>query len=285
MNKIGIIADTSQDLTFELGEKYDIEILSYHVQLGNRHYKDLIDIGTREFYQTMGNYDTLMTGIPSVTDLEEKLNKFRDEGTKDILIFVSSDKLTGLEALAGTVKSYYEGLNIHIYQTGQIGSSAGLFSIYAAELRERNYTLDQIVQELDRIKSKENVNIMALFRTLKYIVKGGRFNKYKGMVGMFLKINPVLRLIDGSIEVVDKVRGKQKSLKVLADTIKDDLKDAKKYKIVLFSGDNDEEIQDLKELLKAEIDNAEMYLETELTTVLGVHAGPKSIGVSYMILD
>lgn len=285
MNKIGIIADTSQDLTFELGEKYDIEILSYHVQLGNRHYKDLIDIGTREFYQTMGNYDTLMTGIPSVTDLEEKLNKFRDEGTKDILIFVSSDKLTGLEALAGTVKSYYKGLNIHIYQTRQIGSSAGLFSIYAAELRERNYTLDQIVQELDRIKSKENVNIMALFRTLKYIVKGGRFNKYKGMVGMFLKINPVLRLIDGSIEVVDKVRGKQKSLKVLADTIKDDLKDAKKYKIVLFSGDNDEEIQDLKELLKAEIDNAEMYLETELTTVLGVHAGPKSIGVSYMILD
>lgn len=285
MNKIGIIADTSQDLTFEIGKNYGIEVLSYHVQMGDKTYKDLIDLQTREFYETMENYETLLTGIPSLTDLEEKLDLLKSQGKEDVIILVSSSKLTGLEALAGTVKSYYEGLNIHIFQTDQIGSSAGLFSIYAGELAERNYSLDQILQELTRIKEKKQATIMALFRTLKFLIKGGRFNKHKGMIGMFLKINPLLKLIDGGIEVIERVRGKQKSLKTLSDLVKKDLKDAEKYKIVLFSGDNEEELKDLRVLLEEEINRAETYIETELTTVLGVHAGPKTIGVSYMILD
>ena len=53
MNKIGIIADTAQDLDLELGEKYGIEILSYHVQMGEKTFKDLVDIDSRTFYQTM----------------------------------------------------------------------------------------------------------------------------------------------------------------------------------------------------------------------------------------
>ncbi len=285
MNKIGIIADTSQDLTFEIGKNYGIEVLSYHVQMGDKTYKDLIDLQTREFYETMESYETLLTGIPSLTDLEEKLDLLKSQGKEDVIILVSSSKLTGLEALAGTVKSYYEGLNIHIFQTDQIGSSAGLFSIYAGELVERNYSLDQILQELTRIKEKKQATIMALFRTLKFLIKGGRFNKHKGMIGMFLKINPLLKLIDGGIEVIERIRGKQKSLKTLSDLVKKDLKDAEKYKIVLFSGDNEEELKDLRVLLEEEINRAETYIETELTTVLGVHAGPKTIGVSYMILD
>lgn len=285
MNKIGIIADTAQDLDLELGEKYGIEILSYHVQMGEKTFKDLVDIDSRTFYQTMDQYNTLQTAIPSVQDLIEILDNMKGQGIEDVIIIVCTEKLTGMEGLAGTVQSYYEGLNIHIYQTNQIGSSAGLFSIYAAELRDKGLSVEEITSELNRIKNGEKATIHALFRTLKYLIKGGRFNKYKGMIGMFLHINPLLKVEDGLIEVIDKIRGKTKSLNALADKIREEIGESKKYRIIIFSGDNDEEVEELKEILKDLIDGAELYLQTEFTSVLGVHAGPKSIGIATMKLD
>ena len=55
--------------------------------------------------------------------------------------------------------------------------------------------------------------------------------------------------------------------------------------MVLFSGDNAEEIAALKDVLKEEIVNSALCIETELSPVLGVHAGPQSVGVSILILD
>lgn len=285
MSKIGIIGDTAQDLDFEIGKKYGIEILSYHVQMGDKHYKDLVDIDSRTFYQTMDQYETLMTAIPSVEDLTKILDGMKAKGIEDVIIVVCTEKLTGMQGLAGTVKSYYEGLNIHIYQTNQIGSSAGLFTIYAAELRDKGQSVEEITKELDRIKNNEKATIHALFRTLKYLVRGGRFNKYKGMIGMFLHINPLLKVEDGLIEVIDRIRGKSKSLNELGDKVRKEIGDSKKYRIIIFSGDNDEEVEELKVMLKDLIEGAELYLQTEFTSVLGVHAGPKSIGVATMKLD
>lgn len=182
-----------------------------------------------------------------------------------------------------TVKSYDLKIDFKIYASNQIAASAGLLAIYAAMLRDMGKTSDQIIVEL---KEKEpSASIYALFRTLKYVVKGGRFNKYKGLIGAFLHINPICHMDNGEIQIVDKVRGKKKSLDALTRVTKEEIANSKDYMLVVFSGNNKDEIDSLKENLEDEIRNAKVFLETVLTPVLGVHAGPGCIGTSVLKLD
>lgn len=283
MKKLAVVGDTSQDLTYELGEKYGIEVIPYYVQMGENHYKDLDEINTDKFYETMGEYEVLSTGTPPVQDVIDKLDFLKSQGYEQVLLIASSEKVTGMYSLYGAVKSNYEGMELYLYETGQIGSSAGLLSIYAGEMNKDGKSVEEIISELDRIRDK--AKIFALFRTLKYLVKGGRFNKYKGMLGNLLNVNPLLTMEDKEIVAKEKIRGTKNSLMALAECAKKELKDAKRYRLAIFTGDNDKELVTLRELIKEEIKNAEMYLENGLTAVLGVHAGPKAIGISIIKLD
>lgn len=283
MKNFAIFGDTSQDLTYELGEKYGIEVIPYTIQMGERHLKDLEDISSREFYQTLDQYDTLSTGTPPLQDVIDRLDKVKAQGVEEVLLITSCAQLTSMYSLYGTIKSHYEGLDLHLFDTDSIGAGAGIISIYAGLLKEKGKSLEEIVQELNRVKGQGSLH--ALFRTLKYLVKGGRFNKYKGALGMLLNINPLLKVENKEIVVKDKVRGQKGSLSALTRAVKEELEGAKSYYIILFSGDNEEELVELRAKLADQIQGAQVYLETEFTPVLGVHAGPKSIGVATLKLD
>lgn len=283
MNKIAIVSDTSQDLDFKIAEKYNIDLIPYYIQMGEDHLKDLVDIEKKTFYETMDSYETLSTGTPPVSDVIEKLEELEQKGYQEAILITSSEKLTGMKNVYDTVKSYDLKISLRIYNSSQIAASAGLLAIYASMLRDMGKTSDEIMKEL---KEKEpSTSIYALFRTLKYVVKGGRFNKYKGLIGAFLHINPICHLDNGEIQIVDKVRGKKKSLDALIRLTKEEIESSKDYMLVVFSGNNKDEMDSLKVALEDEIRKARVFLETDLTPVLGVHAGPGSIGTSVLKLD
>lgn len=283
MNKIAIVADTTQDLTFELGEKYGIKVIPYMVQMGDQHFRDQLDIDTRRFYETMSQYEVLSTGIPPLQDVTNQLDHLVSEGYTQALVITSASKLTGMRQLYEVVLQQYQGLELTIFESRYVGSITGLLSIYAAQLRDQGHSVKEIYQSLEEKDQKGQ--ILALFRSLKYVIRGGRFNKYAGMIGTFLNINPLLTIKDSEVTILKKARGKKKSFQTLVEAVKDKVKGAKSYYMVLFSGDNAEEIAALKDVLKEEIVNSALCIETELSPVLGVHAGPQSVGVSILILD
>ncbi len=280
--KLAIIADSTHDFTFEMGERFGVEVLSYYIQMGEKTYKDLVELDSRTFYETMENYDTLSTGIPPIQDVTDMLDRLKADGYQQVLMISSAASLTGMHNLHALVQQTYEGLDIHIFDSNQIAAGTAQLTIKAAAMRDAGQSAQEIIDELTALK--KNIRTYALFRTLTYVVKGGRFNKYAGMIGNFLKINPLLYLDDGTMTIRQKIRGPRKSLIALAEAIRNDIKDAKHFNLIVFSGNNQAEIKELKEMLSDLIERADSFLETELTSVLGVHAGPRSIGVSAMIL-
>lgn len=283
MTKIAILSDTTQDLTFELGNQFGIEIIPYQVQLSDKHYKDQIDIDAHHFYQVMQDHDVISTGVPPIQDVMDKVDQLIKEGYEDFLVLTSSAKLTGMRQLYEIVKNDFTQVRMEIFDTETVASASGLLAVYAAELREAGKNLDQIIDRLEAVRPQ--ARIFAIFRTIKYVIKGGRMNKYAGMIGSFLNINPLLTIKDQEINILNKARGKKKSYQALLEAIKKEIGQSKVYKLVIWAADNAEEIQTLQEDLKAEIQNAQTFIVTELTPVLGVHAGPEAIGASVLRLD
>lgn len=283
MSKIAIFGDTSQDFTQDLAKEYGIECFSYQIQMDEAHYKDQVDIESELFYKKLPEHEILKTGTPAPIDIIEKLEQMAREGYTDIIMITSSVKLTGMYNLYATHGREYEGMRLHLIDSENIASGAALLSIYASKLREQGLSAEQIVLKLQQ--KKGSVGIYAVFRTLSYLVKGGRFSKYKGMLGNLLNIMPLLELQDGLLELKDRHRGKAKSLDALKNVAVQEIRKHKRYWFVIFSADNRKEAELLKDKMRAEIEGAELFLETQLTPVLGVHSGPGALGISVLGLD
>lgn len=280
---LAIVGDSSQDLTFDLASQYNVEIVPYRIQMGDKHFRDLIEIDSSRFYSQMANYDKLSTGIPPIGDVEALLDDLKERGYKEVLLIASSKALTGMMQIYSLLQKNYQALDIYTFDTHHIAGSACLLTLRAGQMAQAGHSAHEILEELERLRSQTQV--FAVFRSLEYLVKGGRFSKYQGILGSLLQIHPLLTIHEGQLDLVKKVRGKQASFKALVKQVQASLKGARRYRMVIFSADNVVEEAELKQALAGEIDRAEAVIETDLTPVLGVHAGPGCLGVAVMILD
>jgi DegV family protein with EDD domain len=135
-------------------------------------------------------------------------------------------------------------------------------------------SLQQIVDELSKIIP--NVHLLILFDTLKYLVKGGRIGKAKGLVGSVLNVKPLLTVRDGELMPSGQVRTRSKGIDRLLDFVK-----------------NATEIQDLAILHSTTPDEAKALAErtspifpkertilARLGPGLGVHGGPGILAIA-----
>ena len=66
---IKIIADSTCDLSDELIKKYDIDILPLYIHMGDKEYKDKLEITPQEIYRWSDeNRTTPKTAAPSIED-------------------------------------------------------------------------------------------------------------------------------------------------------------------------------------------------------------------------
>lgn len=284
MSNIVILGDTSHDFNFELADKYGVEMISYYLQMGEDHFKDGVDIDAETFYARVNSDMELKTGIPPVSEVLELLKKLHDErGITEAIAIYSNMNLTGMGSLYQSISHMQDDVKLYMYESAGVGSITGLYAILAAKLRDEGKSAEQIMEALEYYKDKSR--IWAIFSDLSYLARGGRISKAKSVIGNFLHIAPILTINDGSIDVLHKVRGQKKSLQVLANEVKNKVGDSKRFYLNIFKGRDEEEFKQFKALMGDLIDRSELYYETILSPVLGVHSGPKAVGASVLILD
>lgn len=280
-----IVVDTSTNVNFELAERFDLEVLLYNVQLGDKTYIDLVEITSRDFFEQMEHYDQVLSGIPSPTYVTQRIEDLKQKGYKGALFITTSRQLTGMYELLHLIKRDTEDFQMEIVDDQSVGAVGVMTAIWASQLRKENKSLDEVAKQVQHKVSDSAV--YAVFRTLKYAVKGGRLNKFAGAVGSLLNIQPVLKadVTTGELAIQKRVRGVRRSFQELVKVIEEELDVTRPYYLSLFAGGNDEELAQLKDRLATHIERSKLYLELDLTPVLGVHGGPKSLGVAYYYLD
>jgi DegV family protein with EDD domain len=124
--------------------------------------------------------------------------------------------LTISSGLSGTYQSALLGAelsNVKVTVFDTLGGSLahGIQLIKAAQLIDKGFTMDYIIDKL--INYRENTNILILLDTLTNRVKGGRLTKFEGSIASILNIKLILEGIQGKVELLEKVRGRKKFLK------------------------------------------------------------------------
>ena len=96
MTKIKIVTDSTADLTVDLIERYQIEVLPLTVTLNGVSYRDGVDITRDAFYQLMSTTEDFPTTsqIPPAV-FAETYQRLAEEGVEHIISIHISGDLSG----------------------------------------------------------------------------------------------------------------------------------------------------------------------------------------------
>lgn len=288
--KVQIVSDGSLDLSRELTNEMDIEVVPFYVSFDSETYKkEIEEIGVREFYQEMVDHPDVFpkSSMPSVNDFYEVFEKSVKEGIPVICICITK-KFSGSMQSATTAKDMiledYPDAKIVVINSTVNTVLQGLFVLEACRLRDMDYGYEEIVKAL--LPIRETGRIFFTIGSIDYLKHGGRIGKLAGLAASALKIKPIITLKEGEIFNSGIARNRMKSMQKVVDMTREYLDEVQakpgEYSFCIGYGYDRDEALEFREMLKdlvkerLGIDKIGIY---QIGATIGVHTGPYPIGV------
>lgn len=282
MSKIRIVTDSTADLSQELVERYQIEMVPLTVTINGTSYKDKVDITNETFYQLMQSSDELPT-TSQITPAEfaEVYQRIAQDGVEHIIsIHLASDLSGTYQSSVLAANMVQDTVTVHNIDSRNATIGMGLIVLSAAQMVESGMALEAILEKLQQIVAK--TEIYFLLDSLDNLHKGGRIGKASQLVGSLLNIKPILCLKDGVISAYEKVRGNKgnKAQERLIDILLEKIDPDKKVYCVIGYCDNLEVSQHIQERLEGKID-CDAYVYMQIGSVVGTHIGMGATGMAF----
>ena len=218
MARVKIVTDSTSDIPSNLAEELGIEVVPLNVHFGDKVYRDGIDLTNDQFYEMLTQSAELpKTSQPSAGDFDNVYSRYCDEDQSIASIHISS-KLSGTLNSAQVARENFK-LRCHIDLFDTLSTSMGLGLIAMNAARAANDGADRTeIADLVR-KLINNVHIYFFVDTLEYLQKGGRIGRAQALLGSLLNIKPVLKLEEGEVHPVERVRTRSKALDRLVEFV------------------------------------------------------------------
>ena len=105
---VKIITDSTSDLTKEILERYNIDVLPLYVHMGDNEYKDGVDITPDDIYKWSDeNKTTPKTAAPSIEDAINAIKPYKEAGDDVIMFAISEDMSCDLQQKSFITKNTF----------------------------------------------------------------------------------------------------------------------------------------------------------------------------------
>ncbi len=273
-----ISADSTVDLSKELIDRFQIQIIPLTIVLGEETFLDG-DCTPADIYARYRRDKTLPhTAAPGEQDFFEAFEKSVSQGYEVVHLDISSE-LSGTYNAATLAARRLEG--VYTVDTRMLSTGGGLLVIEAAECRDRGMSAKEIAEHLEQLTEK--VSASFVLDTLTYMWKGGRCSGITALGANMLRLKPALRMKDGRLEVFKKYRG---SMEHVYRRYITEMLEGKKIRpghvFLTESGEIDESVLlDLEKLIRELSGCAELHHTTAGCTISS-HCGPRTLGVLFI---
>ncbi len=279
-----LIIDSCSDLPVELVEELGAEVLNFPYTLSGEEHLDDFGRGQShaDFYAAMRGGDHPTTAqIPR----QAFLDAFRAhaEAGEPVLYLGFSSALSGTFDVAWLARqdvlAEYPEAEIRLVDTKAAAVAEGLL-VYEAALRWRDgMPLEEI--EAWVLAERPRLNGWFIVDDLETLRRGGRLPGAVAAAGSLLDVKPLLHVTnEGKLEVKKSIRGRQKSMRALADLVAERAVDPGTQTIAVAHGDCADDAARLCELIAERVQVADI-ITMEVGPVIGTHTGPGMLAVVF----
>lgn len=274
---IKIICDSISDLPIDIIEKYDVEIVPLTVIFNGEEYLDGENLSNKEFYKMLRESNSMpKTSQATYAQFKSVFEKYSD---KEILYIAGSSSASGTYQSSIIAKNDGHE-NVTIFDTQSLSIGSALFVMKACEMAQNGHSIEEIVSKLEELKNSEEVIFSV--DNLEYLKMGGRISSTKAILGNLLSIKPILEVKDGLVAQKSQVRGKKQIYSTLVNSLVSKYgNDLSNRTIIIGAGDNEEDLNILKDALLKEATVKDVYF-VNIGCVVCSHSGPGIVGISCM---
>ncbi|MGM0374757.1 MAG: DegV family protein [Chloroflexota bacterium] len=279
MSKVAIVTDSSPYIPQDYLERYQIHVVPLNVIWDDETFADGVDILPEAFYQRLSESDTMpSTSQPSAAMFKESFEALHQSGY-DILAILISDKLSGTIASALQAKEELPGVKIEIVDSESTAMATGFQVLAAAKAAQNSHSLDQCTEIA--LKAREHSGVIFVLDTLEFLHRGGRIGGAKRFVGTLLNVKPILAIEDGEVISIDQVRTHKRALDKIVDILEERTKGATSIRIASLHANAEETASAILQKAKDRLSPQETVF-SEVSPVIGTHAGPGAVGLAYL---
>ena len=276
---IRIVTDTTCDLPESIAKKHNVTIVPLKVIFGEKEYVEGVDITKEEFYQKLAVAEELpSTAQVNPEEFTRVFKEILDQGDEIIGIFIGS-KLSGTYQSAFIAETNLGSGKISLIDTETVAIGAMQVVLTAIDLVNQGKSRTLIVSALEAMK--RHARLYFIIDTLKYLKKGGRIKASAAAVGEVLNVKPILTISDGLVDSASKARGLKKAFAEVAHLISHSEQTLDGRRIILGHTNAKENLALFREWIEKNYAPTEI-IETDIGPVVGTHAGPGAVAVSFI---
>lgn len=280
---VKIISDSTCDLSPELIERYDIDILPLHIVLGDEEYLDGKNISPDEIYAWADkNQTTPKTSAPAIEDAIALMRPYVEAEREIVCFSISEDMSTCANVMRLAAEELEAEDRIFVVDSANLSTGIGLLVTEAAIMAKEGKSGKEIAEAMELLKPRVRASFVV--DTLEYLHRGGRCSGVAAFVGGAFKLHPTIVVENGKMAPTKKYRGKMSS--VLLSYAKDQEENLKKAKpdrvFITHSGCDETWIKAVYDYL----DSLHIFQEIFITRAGGVvssHCGPGTLGVLFLV--
>ncbi len=289
MGDFRIITDSTSDLTQELVDELDVDVIPMNFTIGTDTYKDYPDdrsISPHDFYRRISAGEASTTTQISMTAFTEAFEPYLKAGT-DVLYLGFSSALSGTYnssvIAARELAEKYPERKIRTVDTLCAAFGEGLLVWYAVEKKRDGASLDEVAEWAEQ--NRLFLHHWFTVDDLNHLKRGGRISGTAALMGTMLGIKPVLHVDGkGGLTLVDKVRGRKQALEDMVKHMELTSENAKDQTIFISHSDYQEGADYLQKLVSEKF-GCTKFRFAPIGPVIGTHTGAGSILLFYFGKD
>jgi DegV family protein with EDD domain len=272
---VRVVTDSACDLPDDLIERNGIEVVPLTIRFGNEELIDRKELSTDEFWRRLADSDVLPeTSAPSAGAFEGAFRRQVEDGATGIICINLSSKLSAtMQSAQVAAQAVQADCPVVVIDSLMVSMGLGSLCLTAAQRAADGDSLESIVANVTDRRNRSK--LYGALDTLEFLKKGGRVGNARALLGTMLAIKPVLEVRDGVVEEAGKVRTRSKALRLLVDRVKEG--PFENLSVLHGNAPDVDELLDLLEPLAAR----DQIVVGQIGPVIGTHAGPRVIGVTF----
>ncbi len=278
---IAFVTDSTAYIPPDLVKQYAITVAPQTLIWGDETFRDGVDIQPDEFYARLKNAKVMpSTAQVSMVAMQEIFQRLIDQGHDVVATFISAK-------LSGTMQSAIQacealgpaGSKVTVIDSDTTSMAMGYMLLTAARAAQQGASVAECKKLIE--EGRKHVGVYFAVDTLEFLHRGGRIGGATRFIGSALNLKPILQLKDGHVEAIDRVRTKSKAVDKLLELVTNDVKGQSNIRLATLHANAEQEARALLERAAAQLHPVETVL-SQVSPVVGVHAGPGTVGLVYM---
>lgn len=257
-----------------LAENPRIHTVPLKVMVGAEEWRE-DEITCSEFFERVARTGiSPRTSQPSPGDFLTVMQPLATAG-HPLLVITMSGQLSGTVRGAQAVARMMTGAAVEVVDSETTGFGMAWMAQQALRLHDRGMNLQDVA--LQTTRTAQATRTIFVPDTLEYLRRGGRIGAAANMIGNILNIRPVLCLVEGGVQVLDKVRTRQRAISRVVEEIG---QTDKLLYIACLQSDDMTDWNPFVQPIRDAFPGVPVYTG-EVGPVIAAHTGPRTIGVTY----